>query len=285
MTFDSGISTTYGGALADLRDKVSGMTNWGLTEDAASTPVVGGEHFVLSTPTGEYIKIATTNKGGVYTEQGTAYSGSSWDDRFSNDHGSQYANPGNQGARCTAPYDGNGSPNFGDSVTYWMEYTDGEGFGIYMTRNTGDNRDGDMFLGFAEISLLWDVTAATNPESTYVMGLRGGEYAEYDNDYNLTTDLLSFMPEQGVSESSESSAGYGQPNPDGNFSNFPAVERSVVASDVYKSGNTGTILGTHTVWIDPLGGTHQDTVQDDSANNLYTILKDGSKGSIGLRMD
>jgi len=285
MTFDSGISTTYGGALADLRDKVSSMANWGITEDAASTPMVGGEYFVLSTPTGEHIKIATANEGGIYTEQGTAYSGSSWDDRFSNDHESSYSNQSNQGDRCTAPYDGNGSPSFGDSVTYWLEYVDGSGFAIYISRNTGDSQDGDMFLGFAEISLLWDVTAATNPESTYVMGLRGGEYEEYNSEYNQMTDLLSFVPEQGVSESSQSSPGYGQPNPDGNFSNFPAVERSAVASDVYKSDGTGTVLGTHTLWLEPLGGTHQDTVQDSSANNLYTILRDGSKGNIALRMD
>ncbi|WP_431195458.1 hypothetical protein, partial [Halomicrobium mukohataei] len=62
MTFEGPTATTWGKALAALRDKVSGMANWALEDTSANgdaESIADGEWFVISAPNGECFRIET----------------------------------------------------------------------------------------------------------------------------------------------------------------------------------------------------------------------------------
>lgn len=294
MTFDGPISTTWGGALADLRDKVGGMASWSIDDtsaNGAATPLTSNEWWVWGTATGEDARVGSGLIGQspdgpeLGMERGNTWDAgsSSWSDRFDGDMGNYWDDQGWDGG--IAPVQ-NQNPNISmtDTGQYWLEYVDAAGWGFYFTRNEGDGDDSDVFLGMAELTKLWDYTTATKEESDYVTGITGNQ--QQLNNYNNTMELKVFMPVQLVGQSGDSVPAQGAPNPDGNLSNFPLLEDNIVASKVYENAdNHDAYIGTHTVWFDPQGGTHQDTVQDSNSNNLYKILRDGDTGGVALRMD
>jgi len=294
MTFDSNISTTWGGALADLRDKVSGMANWTLKKDSSggATELTDGDWFVLTTPTGEDYRIFLGPAGGTYSgvtfEHGPDFDAGtdSWNDRYANDPRSQIGNDGYNDEMSFAPHNGSGMDPT-DTGNYWLEYVDGSGFGFYFERSEGDGNDDDVFFGLSQINKTWDYTTADNRESEYVVGVHG---SHYDRDYNNENQRMwtNFMPESSGAQASSTQHGFGLTNPDANFGNYPTTD-SVVCSRQYENqdGNQA-IIGTHDLWVrDASGGesAHQDTIQDSGGSNLYTILKAHSYGTIALGMN
>ncbi|MFA9418455.1 hypothetical protein [Natrinema sp. HArc-T2] len=82
--------------------------------------------------------------------------------------------------------------------------------------------------------------------------------------------------------------GRGIVNPDNNFANYTTTD-NVICSAQYKNGDgNDAIIGTHDLWILEESGddaSHEDTIQDSSANNLYTLLKAHGTAQIGIAMD
>lgn len=276
MTFDGNVATTWGTVFADIRDKIGGMANWSVKKDQSggAAQLSAGEWFVLTTPTGEDLRIGVsdsnvflhTENDGFAWEYGPNFdTGSdSWSDQYAND--SRALQPESLG-----PCDYN-NLNVGDSVTYWLYYTDAEGFVVYVDRNVGDGRDADFVFGFAKLTKLWDYDTANNREGDYVM-----LYAGRDQGGNSTQHYMNVLGESPDTPSGQTIHATGRTNPDANYDNFPLVTQNAVASAQYSGdGDTDTIIGTHDLWTKDVSNNdsaHQDTIQSSGGTDLYTIVK------------
>lgn len=272
MTFDASINSTYGEALAQIRDKISSMANWSVKDSSYATDSTAftssGDYFVLTTPEGSDVRLYATNQKEIRIEHGQ-----NWDAANST-WGNQYAQSWKAMPRHGDNYTGG---DFNDQVRWWIEYVDAKGWAFYMSREEGDNDDRAMAMGFSELTRLWDYTTAQVPESKYTAVVLGEVESEYGNQTNVVN---------GVFEGGESGGTYGgkgQVNADGNNDNYPMVETTVQGSAKYEDA----LIGTHDLWIVDKSGdrsAHLDTVTDGGANE-YKLFKESLPTPVGLRMD
>lgn len=276
MTFDSDINTTWGGFMADLRDKVSSMTNWSLTDTSANggaSELATGEWFVLQTATGEYIRIGMggigvhggNSNGALVWEYGPSWdtNNTTWSDKYSVDS----SNVNYDGISCR---DYGAQP--GDSVTYHAYYADGDGFVFYVDASNGDGSDRDCLFGFAELTKLWDYTSAANREGDYAIAYEG----QNNDGNNSRAGGVNYTGESANQRASSTRDAFGRTNPDANFDNFPIQKQNLVASDQYQGdGQTEAVIGTHDVWMTDESNSdsaHLDTVQDSGGTNIFTLV-------------
>ncbi len=283
MTFDAAVNTDFGTMLADLRDKVSGMTNWSLYEDnTAGGASAYDTSFVFETPTGEYIKVGD-NAGALSMEYGSAYDTgtSSWT--------TQYNNPSHKGM-MPAEHMSPGNYVETDATKYWLEYVADKGFMLYYTREEGDGNDGAVYGGFAKLTKLWDYDAATAEEGDYV-----SSWAGYRQGEEYTTEAWN-TPANGLtnngSDNEHTIHAKGCVNPDANYANYPVAETNVLASTTFENASgREAFIGTHDLWaIDRSGNdsSHLDTITIGGVDT-YTVLKEYSASGPGvpfaMRMD
>jgi len=298
MTFDNAVASTWGEALADLRDKVAGMNNWSIEDDSSggANSLSRGDWFVLSTPTGEDIRVQVTNDqtfgySGIRVSYGPAWdkTNDNWSDQYGNDPRSKYLNGTGQYSVQDSiapldPADDRNALGMGDNVTYWMAYSDAVGFCFYVERTQGDGNDGDLALGFAEVNQTWDYSTASSRESDYAILYAGArhERRDYNERFGRSIDVYGLVASGG----DQNNTGFGLVNPDSNYANYPLTD-SLVRSSKYRNSNSqNAIIGTHDLYLDDRSGNdsaHRDTVQDDSGANLYTILKATGR-SVAIKM-
>jgi len=285
MTFDSAISTDFGTFLADLRDKVGGMTNWNIKDDSTggAASIAAGGWYVLTTPTGEDIRIYHNTNGyqGMQVEYGPDWDATNdgWNDKYPQ-------SPENHiSGNSPNKYIPNSNDHMAetDAVTYWMEYVDGNGFAWYVQREEADGNDADVAGGFSQITELWDYDAAAKRESDYVW-FGSGQFVHGGNTF-FSRDYYHAGGEGLGSVRSP----YGLVNPDANFSNFPWTDGIYNSNQYQNASGTAVIIGSTdpTVLVrDHSGGdsAHRDTVQDANGNNVYTVLK-RNKAKVLMRMD
>ena len=272
MTFDGPINSTYGEAVAQIRDKISSMANWSVADEQYandSTSLSHGDYVVFTTPEGSDVRLEITNSGEIRLEHGPSWdSGAgSWSDKYSNEW------------RAFPHQESDYSPSMAmsDEVRWWVEYVDAKGWAFAITREMGDNDDKAMAMGFSELTRLWDYTTAQVRESKYTALVVG----PMSDDYSRTNSIVNGTFEGGVSGSTYD--GKGQVNADGNNDNFPMVETSLQASDKYE----GALIGEHDLWIRDNSGSrsaHLDTVTD-GGGDLYTLFTENMVEPVGIRME
>jgi hypothetical protein len=207
MTHDAAITATYQEFVADLRDKVGGLTGWSIAYDSSGAdPYPQDNTFAWQTPTGEYIEVLYTTSGGIQYRYGKDY------DTGTGSWNSEWSTPGGQ---SVDPIGGQyNSVGATDQVQYWLTYFD-RGFCYYVSREVGDGNDSGAFVGFAEISKTWDYTTAQTDDSEMVFEMEGkASGAEYG-----TIDWSNRMGRNGSDDNTAPARGL--LNPDGNFGNFP----------------------------------------------------------------
>ncbi|ELY63576.1 hypothetical protein [Natrinema versiforme] len=180
MTFDGPINTTYGEAMAQIRDKISSMADWSVKDEQYNTDntafTSNNDYFVFTTPEGSDVRLSATGDEEIELEHGPNWDASagSWEDRYSN-------------SWQAMPHDEHdGSPSFSDQVKFWVEYVNNKGFAFYMSREEGDDYDAGMAMGISELTRLWDYSTAQVRESKYTALVLG--YQEHDDDktYEIT---------------------------------------------------------------------------------------------------
>jgi hypothetical protein len=256
MTHDAAITATYQEFVADLRDKVGGLTGWSIAYDSSGAdPYPTGNTFAWQTPTGEYIECnydgALTYRYGTDYDTGTG----SWNTEWSQ-----------PGGNSPDPVQGNyQSIQPTDQVQYWLSYFD-RGFVYYVSREVGDGGDGGAFVGFAEISKTWDYTTAQTDDSEMAYAMEGKESGA---DYGGVNEMNRMG--RGASDDNTAPA-RGLLNPDGNFGNFPMTEQTFQHCSTYDSG----LVGTHDLWALDDSDTrtaHLDTV-DVGGTPTWKVVKE-----------
>ncbi|MBO4248866.1 hypothetical protein IL252_13660 [Halomicrobium sp. IBSBa] len=282
--------------MAALRDKVSGMANWSL-EDTSATgdaeSIADGEWFVISTPNGECFRIETLANnydGAIRMEHGPDWdsANSTWADRYAHDVAAETGTDDYDDPMGYAP-DNKGGKNIqeGDSVSYYLDYSDSDGWVFYVDRNVGDGHDEDMAIGMARLAETWDIDAAANRESNYAVLWHAQCYdRDYDDRHPRNwTNFLSAMP---GTQSGSTQHGRGQVNPDNNYANYTTTDNVVCSGQYKNNAGNDAIIGTHSMWVREESGddaSHEDTIQDDSANNLYKLCKAHNIAQVGIAME
>lgn len=302
MTFDSGVQATWGEALAQVRDKVSGMANWAINDDssAGASQLAKGDYFVLTSPApAEDIRLLVDNEsGGVAVQHGPTWDAGAgtWGDRYEYD-------PDNSGEFYSSD-----SAGYGENISlyashrnvqdfpmqmaapgrYWLEYVDGAGFAFYFQREEGDGDDGDCFLGMAQVNKAWDYTGASRREAEWVLGI--GE-SSGDNQRMVHMSCSGNTAADGTRNAEVAGSTYearGMVNPDNNLNNYP-LSNSIIASTQYTNvSGEDAIIGDFNMWVNDRSESdtgHKDLIQDANANNIYTILKRNGTPSVAVRMD
>lgn len=288
MTFDANVSTTWGSAIADIRDKVGGMTNWSIKDDSSggATSLAQGDYFVLTNAEGEDIRIEVSNgnnrgNGGIGAEYGPSWdaSGGSWSSRYSNDpHNKYYNGNGRYSTQDTvAPVDPSANTNdvsMSSAGTYWLSYADSLGFCFYFQREEGDGQDGDVACGWAEVNQTWDYSTAASTEAEYAIHWAGcrHERVDYNDRFQSSFNAWNLMAEGGT----ENDEGYGNRNPDANFDNYPFKDPWMKSSQYQNGNNNRPVIGTHDLWLHDRSGSdlnHKDTVTDGGGTTTHTVLK------------
>jgi hypothetical protein len=270
MTHDAAQTTTWGGALAALRDKVAGLTGWSIAYDysgSTADPVASGEGWAWQTPTGEYIEISLGGNANALPAYGTDY------DTGAGGFNTEWSYPG-------SPYISPAASNYDaiaytDSVQYWLTYVD-RGFVFYVSREEGDGKDGDCFIGFAEINKSWDYTTAQAPESEMAFTLLGQRA-----DGNGYTNEINYIGKE--ADSANTAPARGLLNPDGNFGNFPMTETTFQHASAYDDG----LIGTHDLWaLDDSDSrtAHLDTV-DVGGTPSWKVVKEYLSQPLLMRME
>lgn len=316
MTFDAAVATTWGGALADLRDKVGGMTNWSIEVDKtekydstgddnldawrSGTSVEKNGRFVLGMPTGESVEFeyaTDQGNGGLRMKYGPDFDAANdtWNQRYSNDPNNKYYDKRDSGyekgtSDLLAPMAGGNSVNPTDDVTYWLAYSDAVGFAFYVERTAGDGNDADIAIGFSQVDKTWDYTAASGLEAEYTYLFTGGQiydsassqYGSTNWGYDRAVNDFNVMAESG----NINDTGFGEVNPDSMFANYPLTTPHMQSSSYRNTAGNDAIVGTHDLWVNDKSGqdsAHRDTVQDSGGSNLYTLLK-SQKCHVGFKM-
>lgn len=272
MTFDGPTNSTWGEAFAQLRDKISGMTNWSIKDDSTdgATSFGQSDYTVFTTPTGEDARIRVGSFGQFILETGPNWdtANTTWGDQYS------------QTFECypmPEKYDDEYNMQMSDQVRWWAEYVDDKGWAFVATREEGDGNDKGCAVGMAQLTKLWDYTTAQVREGDYSF-LCLGVKPEYDE---TTNNEFSHTAEGGGS--SGTYHGKGEVNADGNNDNYPMVETTLQASSKYEDA----LIGEHDLWIQDNSGdrsAHLDTVTDGGADK-FTIFKEGLPSPVGIRMD
>lgn len=274
MTFDQGIQTNWGTAMDDFVNKVESLTNFTqVSEDWDSDELKNGdsnskEHFKVFEHSGttEYIQFSVdSSREGFKIQYGQDYDtvNDTWDDRYPNDPTYDYRDIDDYGL---APSDSGFNVSITDTVTYDI-YDDGaDNVHIFVERQENDGDDAHMFLGLHKLNKLWDYSTADNKESEYVIGLDGYAKGERHTQMNHLSNGGAFDRQ---SEKTYTLYGIGRPNPDSNFSDYPAVPENVVVSNLYNQ----TPVGKHANWFIDLAGSHGDTISDSDTGSEYLIRK------------
>ena len=303
MVFDSYVQNTYGGALADLRDKAGGSTGWTIeNDDASGGDLVIGDSFTLGTAPSdsgnqEYIQITLENNfGGIQVDHGTSVDGSGLiDSKWDYDPveaGLLHDEPDGTSTTVTvtprASLDTDTPMLASDSGSYWLTCVE-RGFAFYFQREQADGEDADFFLGVSEVSKAWDYHTASNEESEWVLGLSdtasGNSFYTYMSNSG-TTDPQSSEKTHFTGNNDYNARGLVNPDPD--LDNYP-VTNNVIGSRTWRNvEQEDIILGTNDMWGDDISGSdtgHRDLVVDGSSNTIYTVLKRSDTPSIILRSD
>jgi len=271
MTFDASLNTTYGEALAQMRDKITGLTNWSLNDESSAGTVSFGpdDWFVATTPEGSDIRITVDGtRQEMELEHGPDWDSANgvWNDQYSKTYEAY-------------PIDGDNynSMSMDDQVRWWIEYVNSKGFAVAMTREEGDGDDEGMMIGVAELTRLWDYTTAQVRESKYTALMVGHQSSDYGDEI----EKVSATFEGG--ETDDTYDGKGEVNADGNNDNYPMVETTLQASFKYEDA----LIGEHDLWILDQSGdrsAHLDTITQGGVDT-FTIFKDGMPENVALRMD
>lgn len=309
MTFDANIQADYGTALAELRDKVSGMSNWSVKHDSsggAAALAKGDEIVLTSADPAEDLLIGVDDAiGGLYLQHGKAYNSgnTAWDDRFTYDpHATKdfYDPEGStqfDSPMTVYPYRANmNESTISMSATghYWLEYTDGGGFVFWWQREAGDGDDAELFIGMSKINEAWDYTGAAEREAQWALSF---------GDSNKGTQRLIHLSESGKTNQNPESdnqgekthvkpsntyVARGQVNPDNNFANYPLTNHIVSSAQYTNVNGNAAVIGDFDTVLDDQSGSstgHRDLIQDDQGNSIYTILKRSGTPHIAVRMD
>jgi len=269
MTYDGPINTTYGEALAQLRDKIGGMASWTTAYDSTggNASLTGGDTMAFSMANGNYLEWSLNGNGELTARTGPDYDTANGG--FNDSHSRSFTlYPGQQ--------DEGTNVNYGDQVQYWVEYVDAKGYVAYIGREMGDGSDYAMLWGHAEITRLWDYTTAQVREGKYAYLAVGTDYS-----FSETYSHVSHTAEGGGSGGTVN--GKGEVNADGNNDNYPMNETTLVASSKYEHA----LIGDHDLWIRDQSGSrsaHLDTVTS-GGGDLYQIFKENLPTPIGVRMD
>lgn len=313
MTFETQIQANYGTALADLRDKVSGLTNWSVKHDSTggATALTKGDYFVLTTSTPNedlYIGVES-NLGGLVLQHGADYDSGTelWNDRYGYDPstvGKNYSTYSYQNDNDVNPAEHFAaypmkSPSSNDPATmtdpgsYWIEYVDGKGFGFWWQREVADGKDAEIFVGLAKLNRAWDYTGADAREAAWCLGFGDSSngltpvWMSESGSTNSDPDFNGDIPESHRFGNNDYPA-RGEVNPDNAFDNYP-LTNSIVSSSQYRNvEGEDAVIGDFDTWVeDKSGGAtgHKDKIQDSGGNDVYTILKRSGSLSIALRMD
>lgn len=298
MALDANVSTTWGGALATMRDTVGGMTNWSVKDTSANggqTPMPDDEWFVLNTDLSEDIRVLTgtgdNTNGGVTFEHGPNWdaTNSNWGDRYKSDIRANSNSPFDQYENYENTYAPHSqrSRSMGDTVNLWIAYADSVGFMTYVTRTEGDGADNAFVYGISKINKFWGYTTADKRESEYTQIIGSRTYNDGESANIFHSNIMSASNRYPTGNNSYTARG--QVNPDGNFDNYPVLEENMVSSAQYRnSDGTDAIIGTHNLWILDRSydqSAHKDTVQDSGGNDLYEILKTNTSAvpPLGMR--
>jgi len=290
MTFDSAVNTTFGEMLADLRDKVAGVTNYSLKDTSAGggdASVALGEWFVITNPWGEDIRFRfrdTNGYPGLQIEYGPEWDDANdiWSDQYASDFSYFTEN-----IISNSNYDAvfmpteNTQVREGDAVTYWLEYVD-SGFGLYVQREEADGEDGDNLVVMEEVTQLWDYDAAAGRESNMIQ-IAGG----YFGDANYVEGKESYEARMAASGKRPEQPAEGAVNPDDNFNNYPYHDGIAHSSRFQNADDYKVPIGKYDLALRERSGgdaAHRDTVQDASGTNVYTIVKRNVVDA-ALRMD
>jgi len=266
MTFDNIDSTDVGTALAEIRDKITGVTGWSLayTAGTGADASVDPSNYTITieTPTGEYIELTDDPYAG--TAVGISY-GPDYD-TTNGGFNDAYPEPSNDRFQFTS-----GTATATDLADYMIEYVP-RGFVFHLRRNENDGEDDACLIGFCEVSKLWNYDNAATREGDYAYRLSAG---------NSPGDYSAGL---GVSGESNRHEAEGRVNQDSNFTSFEYVEDQVLAASTYN----GTIVGTVDLWISDNSGSDLadgDTVQDSGGTDVYTVAKEHLSTPTGIRMD
>ncbi|AUG46421.1 hypothetical protein BVU17_02370 [Haloarcula taiwanensis] len=294
MTFTGPNAVTWGEALAALRDNIDSISGWSIIDTSANggaTPLTAGEWFVLETPNGENHRLKIRDNrysGGITMESGPSWDAgnTTWEDRYANDIAQKTGSDGYGDPMAYAPDDRGGERmSMSHSVSYYLDYTD-SGWVFYAERNEGDGNDEDLAIGMAELSKTWDFDSAANRESNYATLWHAQAFnADYDN--REKRQWTNFLPAMSGTQSGSTHHGRGMVNPDNNYANYTTTDNVVASSQYRNNRNNDAIIGTHDLWIREESGqdaSHEDTIQDSGANNLYKLLKAHNVAQVGIGM-
>ena len=262
MTFDNQVATTVSGALADLRDKVGGMTGWSIAEDTLGS---GDDvRIVWDTPwNSEALKFRFQYDDGEGNVEMNITYGRNYD-TGDQSWGTTFATSDSFYMATSNPWDP------ADDGEYWLQYTADYGFVWYFRRTMGDGSDKSGWFGHASWmneAVFWDyytAGAATPPVPRGYFGY-GGRYSNGEEQYWETADLSHIY------------GGEGLLNPDNNFSNY-VWDKPVWQYNEVQNNDTGEnprAVRGHEVWLQDRSGTainSGDVIQDDGGTDRFMLV-------------
>lgn len=268
MTFEEKQRMNLGQTVAELGNRLDTLTGWTLALDNTTTDGLDYQEIVVTNPFGEFIRIYLNSRKFTF-EYGADYDlvNGNWVDRYNHDLRSDRG-------YMTPIHNDDWRARHSDEVRCWFEYVD-RGFLMYVERLEGDGRDGEMFMGFSEVSQVWQYTVADSRES-YMAWCYGATRSDQWGDVspnNTNRQRWNHMGEGG--HSGNTFDGYGILNPDADWDNFVVVPTLQASTRFRNTTNTDSIIGTHDLWLNDrstYNTAHMDTVSD-GAGNTYKILK------------
>jgi len=265
MTYDRQIATDAATALADLRDKVSSMTGWGVVDDG-----VANGYVVFSTPNNEEVGLSESMASGggggqFHGRDDPSHSigirvGQNWDaantvfgTRGPVERGRINDDPGEHSSWSET-----------DSVEYWLHYSS-DGFYYYVRRTQGDGDDLASGAGYqVHDTEYWDFHTANTSSG----------YAGYGS---IGVTSLHTSQSFNGQEIRRRYGGYGLLNPDGNYSNY-LHDDTLLEYGPASNGDTNenpVCARAPDVWLRDRSGTSisaGDVVQTSGGANEYEIL-------------
>jgi len=303
MTFDAQIQADFGTALADLRDKVSGMANWTTKDDTSggAASLAAGDHVVLtsSTPQEDVKFEVTTDVRGLRIEHGPNWDAANdtWSDRYEYDPAAvtDYYDAdatGDYATSFTVYGKSSVDPDFpmamADGGSYWLEYVDGAGFCFYWQREVGDGDDGDLWFGSAKVNRAWDYTTAETREAAWVLGFGDAIHGQRLMHMSASGRTNPDSGEKTYIGGTSNYRGHGAVNPDNDFDNYPLTNNIVSSSQYRTVDGVDVPLGDFDMWLADDSGSatgHKDLIQAADGSDVYTILKRNGQPSVAIRMD
>ncbi len=277
MTVKQNQTMPYEEVIPWVRDELSSMAGWTVISDSTGGAATWsqGDYIAFETGTGEDLKLRKdpnniyNNGQALSVEYGPDYDATNdtWNDRYSKDPAQVMNSNQSTVAYSTSEFS---QPN--DTHRVWLHYDDGLGFYLFVQRDVDDGNDGVLEFSMAEINKTWDYTAASARESKYAWRAYGETYV------GNRIDVPYAVAEGG--ECQNYNPARGRPNGDADYNNFPLVAENVITSQQY----SGTIIGTHNLWMEPDAGTDGDTVQDGSGNVRYHLYQRESSPLRGVKV-